>query len=63
MGGHLGFWDVEDRLARLSGLGDQLEAFATVVDFETFRVELEAALDYGDSPPSRRASPADRHAP
>ncbi|MEW9275199.1 hypothetical protein AB2L56_15310 [Gluconobacter oxydans] len=29
-----GFFDVEERLARLSGLGDQLEAFSRTVDFE-----------------------------
>jgi len=28
-----GFFDVEERLARLSGLGDQLEAFSRTVDF------------------------------
>ncbi|GCD53100.1 hypothetical protein NBRC3188_1797 [Acetobacter pasteurianus NBRC 3188] len=27
------FFDVEERLARLSGLGDQLEAFSRTVDF------------------------------
>ncbi|WP_158093010.1 hypothetical protein [Gluconobacter sp. DsW_058] len=30
----LGFFDVEEQLARLSGLGDQLEAFSRTVDFE-----------------------------
>ena len=39
-----GFFDVEERLARLSGLGDQLEAFSRTVDFEVFRPELEKAL-------------------
>jgi hypothetical protein len=29
-----GLFDVDDRLRRLSDLGDQLEAFATAVDFE-----------------------------
>ncbi|NHO43028.1 hypothetical protein GOB83_12710 [Acetobacter fabarum] len=29
-----GFFDVEERLARLSGHGDQLEAFSRTVDFE-----------------------------
>jgi IS5 family transposase len=29
-----GFFDVDDRLRRLSDLGDQLEAFGTAVDFE-----------------------------
>jgi transposase, IS5 family len=32
----------------LSGLGDQLEAYAKAVDFELFRPELEAALAYAD---------------
>src|SRR5580704_7781677 len=34
-----GFFDTDDRLKRLSDLGDQLEAFRVVVDFETFRPE------------------------
>jgi IS5 family transposase len=38
-----GFLDVDDRLRRLSDLGDQLEAFGTVVDFEIFRADLVAA--------------------
>ena len=42
------FFDVEERLARLSGLGDQLEAFSRTVDFETFRPDLEKALAYSD---------------
>jgi hypothetical protein len=37
--GRAGFFDVDDRLKRLSGLGDQLEAFRAAVDFETFRPE------------------------
>jgi transposase len=43
-----GFFDVEDRLRRLSDLGDQLEAFAAAVDFELFRPALDAALAYAD---------------
>ncbi|OUJ16513.1 transposase, partial [Acetobacter orientalis] len=43
-----GFFDVEGRLARLSGLGDQLEAFFRPVDFEVFRPELNKALVYSD---------------
>jgi len=43
-----GFFDVEDHLARLSGLGDQLEAFSRVVDFDAFRPDLEKALAYSD---------------
>ena len=34
--------------ARLSGLGDQLEAFSRIVDFEVFRPDLEEALAYSD---------------
>ncbi|KXV57808.1 transposase [Acetobacter senegalensis] len=43
-----GFFNVEERLARLSGLGDQLEAFSRTVDFEVFRSDLEKALAYAD---------------
>lgn len=42
------FFDVEERLARLSGLGDQLEAFSRTVDVEVFRPDLEKALAYSD---------------
>ncbi|HSM19276.1 MAG TPA: IS5 family transposase [Hyphomicrobiales bacterium] len=48
MARHPGLFDVDDRLRRLSDIGDQLEAFATVVDFEMFRPELDAALAYSD---------------
>jgi len=43
-----GFFDVDERLQRLSDLGDQLEAYGATVDFEMFRAELEAALAYSD---------------
>ncbi|MGH6829790.1 MAG: IS5 family transposase [Methylocella sp.] len=43
-----GFFDVDDRLKRLSHLGDQLEAFRAAVDFEMFRPDLDAALAYSD---------------
>ena len=43
-----GFLDVEERLQRLSDIGDQFEAYAAVVDFEIFRAELEAALGHSD---------------
>ena len=39
---------MDERLKRLSDIGDQLEAFSAVVDFEMFRPTLEAALRYGD---------------
>jgi len=44
----LGFFDVEERLARLSGLGEQLEAFSRAVDFEAFHPDLDKALAYAD---------------
>ena len=47
-GRQAGFFDVDERLQRLSRLGDQLEAYAKAVDFELFRSELEAALAYAD---------------
>lgn len=43
-----GLFDMEERLRRLSDIGDQLEAFTAVVDFEMFRPDLAAALGYGD---------------
>jgi transposase len=43
-----GFFEVDERLARLSDLGDQLEAFARAVDFEQFQPDLEEALAYSD---------------
>lgn len=48
MRGQSGFFDVDDRLKRLSGLGDQLEAFGAAVDFEIFRADLVASLAYSD---------------
>ena len=43
-----GFFDVEDRLSRLSDLGDPLEALSRAVDFEQFRPDLKRALAYAD---------------
>ena len=43
-----GFFDVEERPSRLSGLGDHLEAFSRTLDFEVFRPELDKALAYSD---------------
>jgi transposase, IS5 family len=48
MTGQPGFFDVDERLRRLSDLGDQLEAYRRVIDFEIFRPELETALSYSD---------------
>jgi transposase, IS5 family len=43
-----GLFDVDERLRRLSDIGDQLEAFTAVVDFEMFRPDLMTALNYSD---------------
>jgi hypothetical protein len=48
MGSQARFFDVDDRLRRLSDLGDQLEAFRAAVDFEIFRPHLDAALAYSN---------------
>ncbi len=44
-----GFFDLDDRLKRLSDIGDQLEACSAVIDFEMFRAELGAAVNYSDA--------------
>src|SRR3974390_2473547 len=49
MRGQRGFFDVDDRLKRLSDLGDQLEAFQSAVYLEVFRDELNKALAYSDN--------------
>ena len=54
MHGQPGFFDVDDRLKRLSDLGDHLVAFAEAVDFEMFRTDLVAALGYPDGAQSGR---------
>jgi len=46
MGNEPGFFNFDDRLQRLSDLGDQLEAYGRVVNFEAFRPDLEKALAY-----------------
>ena len=43
MRGQLGFFDVDARLKPLSDLGDRLEAFRAVVDFELFRADSTTA--------------------
>ena len=48
MVGEAGFFDAEERLRWLSVSGDPLERRRTVVEFEAFRVELEAALPRAD---------------
>ena len=46
MRGQVGLFAVDERLRRLSDLGDQLLTFAAAVDFEVFRPELTRALAY-----------------
>ena len=48
MRGEPGLFDVDERLKRLSDLGDQLLAFAKGIDFEIFRPELLRALAYSE---------------
>lgn len=48
MAGQPGFFDVDERYAALSAAGDPLERLAAVVDFETFRPVLDAALARSD---------------
>jgi len=43
-----GFFDVDERLARVSTLGDPLEVMASVIDFEGFRPVLDRALARSD---------------
>jgi hypothetical protein len=44
MKGQAGFFDVEDRLKRLSDLGDQLEVYGRLVYFKQFQLTLERAV-------------------
>lgn len=48
MASQIGLFDVNDRLQRLTDLGDQLLAYCEAIDFEVFRADLEAVLDYSD---------------
>jgi transposase, IS5 family len=48
MAGQPGFFDLDQRYAALSAAGDPLERLASVVDFELFRAELDAALERSD---------------
>ncbi|WP_424139944.1 IS5 family transposase [Roseomonas chloroacetimidivorans] len=43
-----GFFDVEERLRKLSAKGDDLERIAALVDFAMFRAELERAVPRAD---------------
>jgi transposase, IS5 family len=44
MRGQAGFFDVDERLKRLSAKGDSLERLNRVIDFELFRADLERAV-------------------
>jgi hypothetical protein len=59
MRGQPGLFDVDERRKQLSDLGDQLLAFAKVVDFEVFRPQLLRGLAYSDRPLGARP-PFDR---
>ena len=48
MRGQAGFWDVDERYARLSEAGDPLEKLNTVVPWEMFRKPLAKALKRSD---------------
>jgi IS5 family transposase len=48
MAGQPGFCDADERLRWLSASGDPLERLRAVVEFEAFRVELDAALPRAD---------------
>jgi IS5 family transposase len=48
MKGQPGFFDVDERYAKLSEVGDPLERLTQVVDFEVFRHQLKAALNRSD---------------
>ncbi len=55
--GQLSFFDTDKRLAALSAKGDPLEAIARLVPWESFRVDIEAAVL---TPDSARKSTAGR---
>jgi transposase, IS5 family len=48
MRGQPGWFDLDERYAALSAAGDPLERLASVIDFELFRPELDAALARSD---------------
>jgi transposase, IS5 family len=48
MAGQAGLFDLEERLARLSAKGDNLERLSAIIDFELFRPELERAVPRAD---------------
>lgn len=48
MQGQPGFWDIDERYARLSGAGDPLERLNAVVPWEVFRKPLAKSLKRSD---------------
>lgn len=48
MRGQAGFWDIDERHARLSEAGDPLEKLNSVVPWEVFRKALAKALKRSD---------------
>ena len=48
MRGQAGFWDIDERYARLSEAGDPLEKLNAVVPWEVFRKPLAKALKRSD---------------
>ena len=50
-----GFFDIDDRLKRLSDLGDQLETFRSAVDFKLFRSGIKCGSQQ-HRPDGRRAA-------
>lgn len=50
MARQVGLFDIDERLRRLSDIGDQLGVLAAVVDFEIVRPDLVAAPNYSDAP-------------
>jgi len=59
MRGQTGFFDIDERLGKLSAKGDELERLNTLVDFELFRGDLERAVLRSDR--SRGGRPAFDH--
>lgn len=56
MRGQAGFWDIDERYARLSDAGDPLEKLNTVVPWEMFRKLLSKALKRSDGSRGGRPS-------
>ncbi len=46
--GQPGFFDLDERYRRLSETGDPLVRLASLIDFEVFRPQLNAALQRSD---------------